>query len=419
MRKCICLAALCLLVACLAGAGETIRVLGGNAAYGDTLKILVPQFEKDTGIKVQYEMYGEEQLTQKLTVEFTAGSSDIDVYMTRPLQEARLMKKNQWCADLTEYVKNDSDYDYDDIIPAAIDGVLIDGVLTSIPVVTESEMLFYRKDIFQERGLKVPDTLAEMEELAKQLTDKPNEFYGFISRGMRSPLVTQFSSFLYGFGSDWFDAKTRTSLIDTPDFLAAVDYYANMLKNYGPPGVTNMNWYQAEAIFQQGKGAMYTDASSHMPNMFDVKKSAIADKVGFALFPAGPKMRRTYFVTAWGLGMSSQSKKKDLAWKFIRYMSDKERSIQFQGEYGNQSARKSSYETADGVKMFPEDYAKAIADSIPYGVSYDRPQVTSVLEARDMIGEVVVTAIEGGDFKSAAKRAHAKFQELLDREKDN
>ena len=43
------------------------------------------------------------------------------------------------------------------------------------------------------------------------------------------------------------------------------------------------------------------------------------------------------------------------------------------------------------------------------------PRVIAVGESRDIVGEVVVTAIEGGDVEATASRVSLKFQELLDR----
>jgi hypothetical protein len=41
----------------------------------------------------------------------------------------------------------------------------------------------------------------------------------------------------------------------------------------------------------------------------------------------------------------------------------------------------------------------------------------NVASARDVIGQVIVTAIEGGDVQAAADTANADFQKLLDEEK--
>ena len=47
----------------------------------------------------------------------------------------------------------------------------------------------------------------------------------------------------------------------------------------------------------------------------------------------------------------------------------------------------------------------------------DRPYMINVASARDVIGQVIVTAIEGGDVQAAADTANADFQKLLDEEK--
>src|SRR5665811_819435 len=81
------LSSLCLCAGAMAQSGE-LRVLVANHPYGELLKLSIPQFEKDTGIKVNVESLQESQLTQKLTTEFATKSSTVDVFMTRPLQEA-------------------------------------------------------------------------------------------------------------------------------------------------------------------------------------------------------------------------------------------------------------------------------------------------------------------------------------------
>ncbi|MDR1520155.1 MAG: extracellular solute-binding protein, partial [Planctomycetota bacterium] len=82
------------LVSGMAAAGQTIRFMASNSPVADAIRTLLPQFEKDTGIKVEMEQLGNEQLSVKLTVEFASGGSGIDVFMIRPLDEARLLKRN-------------------------------------------------------------------------------------------------------------------------------------------------------------------------------------------------------------------------------------------------------------------------------------------------------------------------------------
>jgi hypothetical protein len=87
-------------------AGTTLRALLANHPWAVAIKPLLPSFEKATGMTVKIESYGEDQLAQKLTVEFTSGSSDIDVFMQRPLQQAKLFARTGWTQDLNASVKD-------------------------------------------------------------------------------------------------------------------------------------------------------------------------------------------------------------------------------------------------------------------------------------------------------------------------
>ncbi|MDR1536227.1 MAG: sugar ABC transporter substrate-binding protein [Planctomycetota bacterium] len=417
MKRVLALLAVALLSGSIVFAGQkTLRIVGVNHVVTDAIELKIPEFEKATGIKVALEKYGEDQLNQKLTTEFTAGSSDIDAFMTRPLQEARVMARNKWYVDLKPLAAGTPGYDLDDFSASSRNCVTIDGVVTAIPLVTEAEVLFYRKDVLAKHNLQVPATLDELKKAAQLVTDKKNELYGFVARGQRSPLITQFSSFLYSHGGDWYDQKTRKATVNTPEALAAMDLYGTLLREYGPGGVLNMSWPQAVAVFAQGKAVFYTDASSIFPNILDPAKSTVADQTGVAVFPKGPKGSRMYNVTAWAIGIYSGSSQKEEAWKFIEFMTNKPGITFIQGERGVQCARNSVWASPEGVKSFHADWAKAVADSAD-GVAHDRPLVVAVGEARDIIGEAVTASIEGKDFKTLATSANARFQAILDREK--
>lgn len=398
--------------------GVAIRVVLANHPWTDAIRPMIPQFEEATGIKVNVESYFEDQLSQKLLVEFASGTSTIDVFMQRPLQEAKQFWKNGWYADLDQFVSNaaltPADWDFRDFFESAIQAETVDGALTGIPIVTEQEIIYYRKDLFEQEGIKVPATMEEFEAAAKHFNNPDKGVYGFVSRGQRSPAVTQFSSYLYSFGAD-FDKNGKATLT-TPEAIRAFTFYGNMLRNYGPPGVLNMSWPQALGIFCQGKAAMYTDASVFYSNMLDPKQSEVGDKVGFARFPAGPVGAKPYSVVSWGVSMSKVSKNKQAAWEFIKWATNKDMTLKTQARQVP-SARTSAWNAKEGIENFPPQLVEVIKASSESAMPYDRPNVIAVGQARDIIGAVIVTAIEGGDVKGAAERANVEYQELLDKEK--
>jgi multiple sugar transport system substrate-binding protein len=217
-------------------AGKTIRFVAANHNWTDVIKPMIPEFEKQTGIKVNMESYEEQQLTPKLTTEFTSNASTIDVFMTRPLQEGRLFSKNKWYENLSPYLadtkKTPAEWDWKDFKKSAIDAVTLAGTVYAVPIVTEGEIVYYRKDLFEKAGLKPPTTLEELEEAAKKLHDPANGIAGIVVRGQRNPSVTQFSGFLFSYGADFL--KNSKCVLDTPEALKAFQYYGRILKNYGP-----------------------------------------------------------------------------------------------------------------------------------------------------------------------------------------
>ncbi len=126
---------------------------------------------------------------------------------------------------------------------SAVGTTTVDGKLAGIPIITEQEILYYRKDLLQKAGIAVPKTLDELTDAVKKLHDPKNEIYGFVARGQRSPLVTQVSSFLYSEGADF--TQGDKAAINTPEAIKAFTTYGSLLKDYGPPGVLNMSWPQA------------------------------------------------------------------------------------------------------------------------------------------------------------------------------
>lgn len=393
--------------------GTTIRFLASNHPWTDTIKKEIPAFEEKTGIKVNMESIAENLLTQKLTTELTAGAGTIDVFMQRPLQEAKLFVKNGWYADLNTFVKDakktPADWEVADFFKSAMEVEVVKGALAGIPLITEQEILYYRKDLFAAKGIKVPTTMAELEDAAKKLHNPP-DMVGIVMRGQGNPATTQFSSFLYSMGGEFI--KDGKFVLDAPEAIKAFDLYGRLLRNYGPQGVLNMSWPQAASLLAQGKAAMWVDANSLYLNVTDPTKSTVGDKIGFALLPAGDKGSLPYSVTSWGISIAKSSKNQDAAWEFVKWAASKEMVLKTQAA-GNPSARASAWNNPEGTKGWPADWVEVAKKSGAVGSASDRPLVINVGQARDIVGEVITAAINGKDLEKTAKEKTVKLNELL------
>lgn len=397
-------------------ASKTLNVTLANHVWTDIVSASLPAFEEETGIKVNLTQLGEDQLSDQYNVKLNAGSDEIDVMMYRPLQEGKLFAQNGWLADLSEDVESNADWDWSDFQSGPVDSTTFDGDVVGVPIITEREVLYYRKDLLEAAGLEVPTTLAELESAAQTIRDANPGTAGFVARTGVAAAVTQFSSFLHSQGGDWIDKDGNASL-DTKEFKSAVELYGKLIREYGPANVsTDMSWPEAMAIFTQGGSAFYTEADSLYKNATDPANSTVSETVGFAPFPAGDDGARPYNVPSWALGVSAESANAENAWTFIEYFTSQAKVLEIQKE-GVPGPRTSVWDDTAGVETYPADLAEAIKASAENGVGYDRPLVISVPEAREIVGKPIVVAITGGDVDKAIKDAQVEFQAFLDDEK--
>ncbi len=376
---------------------------------------LFPEFETLTGVKIIREVYPEDQFRQKVTVELTAGTGTLDVFMSMVAQEGLKFYRAGWYEVLDPYLANATltlpEYDAKDFQKAAWDAEFVEGKLVGLPIQAETEIVYYRKDLFEQAGLKPPATLNDLEAAAKQF-HKPPERFGIVMRGKRAAATSVFSSFLHNFGGDWM--QNGKPAINSPEAVQAFRFYGDLLRLYGPPGSTNNHWYEASAIFAQGKAAMYVDFDSLFSVVLDPEKSQVKGKVGFAPFPAGPKANLPS-VPVWGIALSRQSKNKEASWFFLQWATTKEQVLKVLLK-GVPGARQSAWDHPEFKKAdIPLDWVETHVQQMKIGSPNWNPPVVAVSEARDIIGQVIVTAIEGGDVKAAADKANAELEDLIRR----
>ncbi|MFD2762990.1 ABC transporter substrate-binding protein [Micromonospora eburnea] len=395
---------------------KTLRVTLVNHVWTENIKKALPEFEKQTGLKVEVTQLGEDQLSDQYNVKLNAGSSDLDVMMYRPLQEGKLFAKNKYLTDLTERAKSDSAFDFSDFQAGPVQATTYNDKIVGVPIITESEVLYYRKDLLEKSGFTAPPkTLDELKtQAAKIAADNPG-VAGFVARTGKAAAVTQFSSFLYSFGGDFVDESGKAS-VNTEQAKQAYAYYGGLLREQGPKNIsTDMSWSEAMAIFTQGKAAFYTEANSLYKNATDPTKSKVSDTVGFAAFPAGPAGSKSYNIPSWALGVNDGSKNKDNAWKFIQWAAGKEQALE-QQKAGVPGARASVWANPEGIATYPKDLAEATTASTANGVGHDRPLVVKVAQAREIVGQPIVDAITGKDAAASADAANTAFQKFLDDE---
>lgn len=391
--------------------GTELFVMAAQHPWPDTLAPMVGEFEELTGIDLTFEQLPTPEMRQRILVEMVGGSDNIDVFMSSDQNDAALFHQSGWYHPLNEYIESDElvadGYDFDDFGDGLIETVTIDGDIVSVPVLVEFAMLYYRGDVFEEAGVEFPPEDLEAYEEALAAVDDPDGRRALAARGESAQAVTQFSGILYNFGGDYLDEEGN-AVLDSPEAIEAFEYYGRIIREYGLSGSVNNSAEESMSAMQSDQAVVMHDASAFLTNLSDPEISLYGDEMRYTAIPPGPEGEyQTNF--GWGLSLSSMSQNKDAGWYFIQWATSP--GIVQRVMDGGVIGGRESTEFPDDM---PEDFVEAIQAGLTENARSQLPPVTAVPEARDIIGQVIVTAIQGGDVASAAASANGQLQELID-----
>src|SRR5438876_4800483 len=284
------------------------------------LKGLVSEFQKaHSDITVKIVTLPEDQLRQQVTQDVAANSGRYDLF-TIGTYEVPLWANKGWIENLSPFIAKDSSYDPGDLIPGVSKALSYNNNLYAVPFYGESSMLMYRKDMLAAKGITMPDhpTWDQVAAAAKAVNS--SSVSGICLRGLPgwgeqlAPLDTVVNTY----GGRWFDEKWNAQLTQ-PEFKAAVNFYINLVKSAGEPGAGNAGFTECLNAYNNGKVAMWYDATVAASNF----TGAAATNSAYAYAPHVVK-DWSGWLWAWALGMPSSSKKKDAAWTFADWATSKD-----------------------------------------------------------------------------------------------
>ena len=265
------------------------------------LKRLSASFEKaHPDIKLNWVILEENVLRQRATTDITTNSGQFDVVAIGTYETPQWGKRG-WLVPMTNLPV---DYDLDDVVKTARDGLSYDGQLYALPFYVESSITFYRKDLFQAAGLNMPDqpTYDQIKQFADTLTDKSKGQYGICLRGKAGwgENMAYVSTVVNTYGGRWFDENWKAQ-IDTPEWHKAISFYADLLKNDGPPGASSNGFNENLTLMSSGKCAMWIDATAAAGTLYNKSQSKVADKIGFAAAPVAVTPKGSHWLWSWSL----------------------------------------------------------------------------------------------------------------------
>ncbi|MFC0246164.1 ABC transporter substrate-binding protein [Falsochrobactrum ovis] len=404
-------------IALSAGTASAEELTIATVNNGDMIIMqkLSSEWENETGHKLNWVVLEENVLRQRVTTDIATKSGQFDI-MTIGGYEAPIWGKAGWLVALDDLGE---DYDYDDLIDPVRAGVTVDGKLYAVPFYAESSFTLYRKDLFDEAGLTMPDapTYDEIKEFAIKLTDKSKEQYGLCLRGKPGwgENMAYVGTLINTFGGRWFDEEWKPQ-INSDEWKQAINFYVDLMKEVGPPGITSNGFNENQALFSTGHCAMWIDATSAAGRIYDPSQSQVADKVAFTKAPVEVTPNGSAWAWSWNLAIPASSQKEEAAKSFLKWATSKQ-YIDLVGEKESWVAvppgtRKSTYanEKYKDAAPFAETVLQAIESADPTQptkdpVPYTGIQFVAIPEFQaigTIVGQAVSSAVAGQQSVDAA-----------------
>ena len=209
------------------------------------------------------------------------------------------------------------------------DGMLIrvNGQVMAVAFIQNAQNLFYRKDLFDKHGIKVPTTYAEMLQAAATLKAKEpgleHPIAQTFAKGWDS--ATEFTNLLAGFGGRFFKPGSAQPAFNDEAGVKAIELMRQMTR-FMTPNFLASNSDDVMNQFQQGKAAMGVLWASRAARMDDPAASKVVGKMAFAAAPSAVTGGKTASHLWWdGVVMPrNASGDRDLAFQLLMEGLDEE-----------------------------------------------------------------------------------------------
>ena len=380
--------AMALMLSATVGQAETIRfwTIEEQPERLARQEAMAEAFSADSGHTVEVIPVTESELGTRATAAYAAGDLPDVIYhplsYALPWAEAGILDSDA-ASDVIE------DLGADTFAPGALAMASFEGGYASVPADGWTQMILYRKDLFDEAGLEAPTSYAAVEAALEALHNPP-EMYGFVAATkVDEAFMSQVLEHVFlangvtPVGADGFAALDEAKTTEVLDFYKAI-------AKASPPG--DLYWDQSRTIYFAGQAAMIIWSPFILDELAGLRDSApptinddptspeLASMTGIVTNFSGPSNPDG---AAWAsinmLGITGDAST-DAAMEFVEYSMDAgyvdTLAIAPEGKFPIRRG------TADDPELFVTEWS-----ALPVGV--DRKAPLGELYEQSMIDEIV------------------------------
>jgi DNA-binding LacI/PurR family transcriptional regulator/ABC-type glycerol-3-phosphate transport system substrate-binding protein len=299
----------------LRSGGKKLRVLMLQGSACTSVAILLPSFHKNAGIEVEivgkslpditeiFHSVEERRRYDILQVDqpwLGEAAEDGFLYCLDEWLQARPEMADYWLPGITDAYCRYRESSY------------------SVPYLFSTQLLFYRKDIFDDPhlssrfrkrhhyDLRAPKNWHEFIQMAAFFTrslnpDSPVDFGVTLGGSNPNGAVCEFMPRMLAFNNSSLDSGNLMAVMASPATEAALANYVDSYR-FAPPGSVDFWWDEQVEVFTRGAAAMMILYHGHVASLVDRNYSRVVGKIGYDLLPGGMPI-----LGGWTLGINRQS----------------------------------------------------------------------------------------------------------------
>lgn len=388
----------------------TILVEGGSPAE-KVAKETAAEFKEKSGYEIKIDSVPYSGVYDKLKAEIDAKKATHDAAIIDVLWFPALAKGLSPVSDVITQEQ------LDDFLPQLDDGATIDGELLGLPTWTNSKILLYRKDLFEDEtnkeafsakygyDLTVPKTWKEYKDAAEFFTK--DDMYGTSVFGQTGGDAV----------SSWLDLAAQAGanpliiddnnkvLVDEKPYVESLEYLQSLIKDKSvPEDYLSIASTETAELFNSGKLAMQI-AWGHF---YLTSDEALPGKVG-----AAPALSGSAGIGAvpgpWYQVILKDSEKKDVAEEYLAFMYDK--NEMYMDTLGIAS-RKSVFEKYTNNEAYA--HIDAISATLDGPQTQNRPKISEWTQIEnEVLSPMLQRVLAGEDAQKELNAAKVEIENIM------
>jgi multiple sugar transport system substrate-binding protein len=395
----------------------TLAVVSG--VEGDALKQAARDYEAITGVHVNIAEFPYDNLFEKEQIDLSAGTGAYDLIMLDDPWFPRFASENRLAGLAPLHQTRGLAGPDEDFVRASIalcKHPYETGELYALPYVGNSQLFFYRKDLFEKHNLKDPATWDDVLTAAKTIDERERtgapgggRVYGYVMRAARgNSAVADFMPIFWSFGAEMFDDNGKPT-VNSQEGINALKFMIELGKN-APSGYASFNATEVSAHLLQGTAAMSINWPAWISAFSDPAKSKVTGKVSFGVMP-GARAEGRAEIGNWLIAIPRGSNNSDAAFDFLLWATAPEQ-MKKSALAGNPPTRRSVFNDAELLAKFRSYPAqlRSLETSKP------RPRTPQWNEIENVFG-IFISRANSGELtaEEAMNQANAEIAKIVER----